>query len=108
MMQLLVTPGPNYPKDLFSFCEPIVQELKVLENEGIRLASSDTVVNAHLLFVGDDIPATTKMAGLMGHTAKKGCKHCTIEQGNWSYLYTHGARLRSIQSYTQADESLGQ
>ena len=31
MIQLLVTPGPKSPKDLFSFCEPLIQELEELE-----------------------------------------------------------------------------
>lgn len=108
MLQLFLAPGPKSPKDLFSYMEPVLEELKILENEGIKVANSDTVVNAHLLFVGGDIPATTKMAGLKGHTSAHGCKHCTMLQTNWSFRNSGGSQLRSVESYKATDDAIGQ
>ena len=80
MLQVCVTPGPQKPKDLYSFLEPLHKELNDLCKDGmiVKTDTCDIKLCAHLLFIGGDIPAVAKIAGVGYHTSYHGCRFCTI------------------------------
>lgn len=78
---ITVIPGPKKPKDLFSFLYPLVQELMVLEGEGMVIENSQgesQTYKVHLTSVVGDIPGIADMCGHSGHTSYSGCRICTI------------------------------
>ncbi|ORY94091.1 hypothetical protein BCR43DRAFT_417898, partial [Syncephalastrum racemosum] len=82
MLQPCIFPGPSQPKGFSSFLQPILDELRILGHRGMRVACADGFVTAqaHLAFVGGDIPAQSKAAGHSGHTHGFGCRFC-LQQG---------------------------
>jgi hypothetical protein len=75
-----VIPGPHEPKrDINSFLEPLVDELKLLwSGQLINIGSlhEKRLVRCALVCVACDLPAGKKVAGFLGHTAKLGCSRC--------------------------------
>lgn len=80
MLQICVTPGPR-TVDAISFLEPVLEELESIATDGfhVQVGSSMLRVKAHLVLVGGDMPAASKMAGLIGHTGYHGCRFCYIK-----------------------------
>ena len=75
VMLLGVIPGPSEPSlDINTYLQPIVDELKVLEN-GAKLKDASAYGNKYrvrLLGCASDVPATRKLGGFLGHSATKG------------------------------------
>lgn len=65
MLQIGIIPGTSTPKDIWSFLKPTIDELHVLEKEGMRIILPDEVIvsRVHLLYVNGDIPAIGKLIG---------------------------------------------
>ncbi|KAG2214577.1 hypothetical protein INT45_005218 [Circinella minor] len=59
LLLLATIPGPEKPKMIDSFLRPIREELKVLQEDGMRIITDDGVFNSRvqLIFTGGDIPA---------------------------------------------------
>ena len=78
-----IIPGPNEPKrDINSFLKPLVDELKLFwSGEHIKIPSlpEPQLVRSALVCVACDLPASKKVAGFLGHTAKFGCSKCLKE-----------------------------
>ena len=73
-----IIPGPNEPKGtLNTYLGPMVRELSEMWT-GCWLGSNcnKKYVRAALICVSCDIPASRKVAGLVGHCAHKGCSRC--------------------------------
>lgn len=81
-LPFLFVPGPKQPKDLQSFLLPLVNELCEIDRiGGVRLKFYDGVerlVRVHLMWVGGDIPGSSKMGGLVGSTGKCCCRACRM------------------------------
>lgn len=75
-----VIPGPHEPKrDINSFLEPLVEELKLLwsgQHMNIGSLHEQQLVRCALICVACDLPAGKKVAGFLGHTANLGCSKC--------------------------------
>lgn len=78
-----IIPGPNEPKrDVNSFLKPLVEELSSFwSGEHIQLPSlrEPQLVRCALVCVACDLPASKKVAGFLGHTARLGCSKCLKE-----------------------------
>jgi len=77
-------PGPKEPKlTVNSFLYPLVEELKELWF-GVMFECpyhplKNVCVRAALTCCSSDIPATRKLCGFVGHSAKLGCSKCCKE-----------------------------
>lgn len=77
-----VIPGPKEPKlTMNSYLYPLVQEMKELW-EGVIIPCAATpvkcvLVRAAITCCASDIPATRKLCGFVGHSAKLGCSKCS-------------------------------
>lgn len=92
MLQPCIIPGPFQPKDLFSFLKPVMDELATLDNRGIRVLCQEGAslfARAHLLFVGGDIPAQSKVSGHALHTHEYGCRLCVYAAKYLKHRYTY-------------------
>ena len=96
-----IIPGPQAPRDLNSFLEPLVEDLQSLE---IGIPCWSPVMNkkitlrAYLLFFFGDMPAVAKLMCMHGHNAKKPCRVC-MAQGSCKGT-TYYLPLRSPINYT--------
>ena len=77
-----IIPGPREPKlNINSYLQPLVEELKLLWNDGITVRAhgmpTEEVYHAVLLYVGCDVPAARNVCGFTGHGSCKGCSKCT-------------------------------
>lgn len=93
MILVAIIPGPKEPKQTMnSFLYQLVQELKELWSGFIIHCPSHPLKNIpiHGAFTccACDIPATRKLCGFVGHSAKLGCSKCTKRFPN---IKTHGA-----------------
>lgn len=78
-------PGPSEPSlTMNSFLQPLVEELMVLWETGIRIVSkfrsgetNENIIKAVLFCVSCGIPAARKVCGFLGHAAQLGCSKCT-------------------------------
>lgn len=99
MIQIGLIPSYGEPKDLFSFLQPLMDDLKTLQNDGVffKTLDGETIhFRAHLLFATDDIPAAAKLCGHIGHMAAYGCRICKIK----------GSRVAATMSYPPAQVEL--
>ena len=75
-----ILPGPSEPKlSINSYLVPLVQDLKVAWNEGIKVTTyhgTSITVRLALTCVACDIPASRKICGFLGHNANLGCNKC--------------------------------
>ena len=77
-----VIPGPDEPRhDINSFLRPLVDELLVLVDKGIEVQHQNGTVNLKCVLgcVACDIPASRKVSGFIGHSARLGCSRCKKE-----------------------------
>ena len=87
-----IIPGPKEPKlTMNSFLYPMVEELKELW-VGVNVHCPDTAIKVHaaLICCSSDIPATQKLCGFIGHSAKLGCSKCSKEFATISLSSTSG------------------
>jgi hypothetical protein len=77
-----VIPGPNAPKELTTYLEPLVDELEDLAR---GVPAFDTVdghtfsLRAYLLTAFGDMPAVAKLMAMKGPNGKFPCRTCKIE-----------------------------
>ena len=82
MILVAIIPGPREPKlTMNSFLYPLEQELKELW-KGVSISCPNhplkqIPIRAALTCCACDIPATRKLCGFLGHSAKLGCSKCT-------------------------------
>ncbi|EXX72071.1 hypothetical protein RirG_072760 [Rhizophagus irregularis DAOM 197198w] len=89
LMVSALIPGPKAPKNFNSFLQPLIDELKQLQ-EGIQcidgLTENTFTLHAHILSISGDIPALSKVMYTTGHNSYKACRFCSIRgiycQGN--------------------------
>ncbi|CAC5372296.1 unnamed protein product [Mytilus coruscus] len=92
------------------FVAPLVDELKVAWERGFELCSYESpeiklTYKFALMCVGCDIPATRKLCGFLGHTAKLGCSKCTKDFSgdfgarNYSGFDTENWIARDVQEH---------
>ncbi|XP_076885268.1 uncharacterized protein LOC143534737 [Bidens hawaiensis] len=103
-MLTLLIPGPKSPgKDIDVFLRPLVDELKMLWEEGVRMrdASTDTIFNMHaaLLWTINDFPARSSLSGWSGQ-GYKACSNCnqdtpSIRASNKTCFISHRRFLPS-------------
>lgn len=89
-----VVPGPQSPKDLNSFLQPLIAELVDLANgvEAVDVLNKEIfALRGHLLTGFGDIPALSKIIEFLGHNALYPCRFCLILaiQGRTSGGGTH-------------------
>ena len=74
-------PGPKEPKlSINSFLKPLVSELlDFFDGVHMTINGKSQSVRCALLCVACDIPASRKVCGFLGHTAKFGCSKCLKE-----------------------------
>ena len=73
-----LVPGPSEPPlTMNTYLRPLVDDLLFLWRHGITVRSVE--VKSALLCVSCDIPATRKVCGFLGHSARLGCSKCTKE-----------------------------
>ena len=79
-----VIPGPKEPKlTMNSYLYPLVQEMKEFWL-GVSIPSQATplknvIIRAAITCCASDIPASRKLCGFVGHSAKLGCSKCSKE-----------------------------
>ena len=73
------------PNTLEYLLRPLVEELKIFYKDGIHLPKTDRLIKCVLICVTCDLPATRKVCGFLGHSAKLGCSRCL--PGFWSWHY---------------------
>ncbi|KAG2217346.1 hypothetical protein INT45_010278 [Circinella minor] len=80
LLLLATIPGPGKPKMIDSFLRPIREELKVLQEDGMRITTDDGVFNSRvqLIFTGGDIPALGDLVG-NSHMSYYGCRICVVK-----------------------------
>jgi hypothetical protein len=76
--------GPAEPPiHMNSYLNPLVEELKTLWTDGLKVTSPDfpefVTIRAALICSACDIPACRKVLGFCGHMSKRGCSKCTKE-----------------------------
>ena len=79
-----ILPGPGEPKlTANTFLKPLVEELQILWKSKERFSVSGSIfkkrIQAGLICVSCDIPASRKIGGFMGHMANQGCSRCKKE-----------------------------
>ena len=79
-----IVPGPGEPPiHMNTYLDPLVEELKVLWEDGIQVTSPEfphpVTLRAALICSACDIPACRKVLGFYGHMSKMGCSKCTKE-----------------------------
>lgn len=89
-----VIPGPSEPSlTINSFLTPLVQELKIAWDTGFIVqtpSGSPITIRLALTCVACDLPASRKVCGFLGHTARLGCSKCykafpSLSLGNVDY-----------------------
>lgn len=83
VMLIGVIPGPHEPsKNVDSFIEPLVEELKRLwlgEHMKVHGFSEEKLVRCALIGVACDLPAGRKLCGFLSFNARLGCTRCWKE-----------------------------
>ena len=77
-----ITPNlTKEPNTLEYLLWPLVEELKIFYKDGIHLPKTDRLIKCVLICVTCDLPATRKVCGFLGHSAKLGCSRCLLDFG---------------------------
>ena len=103
------------PTSLNTFLKPIIDELKHFQ-KGIDLCIGGKTVKTqvYILCTTSDIPATRKLCGFLGHSARLGCSKClkefsrqsSIGKTDYSGFQRSAWPLRSNQQHRQAVSSI--
>ena len=121
MIQLCICPGPHSVKDLFSFLQPCIQQLKSLQSSGICFKADNReryFSCAHMLLCTGDTPGCSKMMCFRGHTFKYGCRICEIagspvkingaKRGMYFAPYKRARpKKRSLEDFLQGSQDKG-
>ena len=67
------------PNTLEYLLRPLVEELKIFYKDGIHLPKTDRLIKCVLICITCDLPATSKVWGFLGHSAKLGCSRCLLD-----------------------------
>ena len=74
--------GPNQPGDLNSFCYPLVDELKCLDENGVQAYDAKQqrlfTLRAYVTIVTRDMIAFRKIMMMKGPSGKSPCRACNI------------------------------
>ncbi|OAD67260.1 hypothetical protein PHYBLDRAFT_63744 [Phycomyces blakesleeanus NRRL 1555(-)] len=75
MMQLAIILGPEHPKNIASFLEPIVEDLHMLQTSGLRVQtnSGQVSVKVHFVMATGNNPAVSDLMKLAHHNSFFGC-----------------------------------
>jgi hypothetical protein len=76
-----VIPGPQSPKELNTFLEPLIDELNELAHGVPAFNSADQhpfLLHAYLIVGFGDMPAVAKLMNMKGHNGKLPCRACNI------------------------------
>ena len=81
MIVISVIPGPHEPKlNINTYLKPLVDELQELYKGVVLPCSSGYLKQRHVracvVCLAADIPASHKMCGFLGHSARLGCNKC--------------------------------
>ncbi|OAD76871.1 hypothetical protein PHYBLDRAFT_62934 [Phycomyces blakesleeanus NRRL 1555(-)] len=110
MIQVAIIPGPKAPADFWSFLEPIMKELWVLQASGmvVKTPYGDICAKVHVLMTTGDILALGKMACHVGHMSKDGCRICHVvgqSSGHGQYFRMPSTiTMRTPESFKYFDE----
>lgn len=65
MIHVGIIPGPEASKDVWSFLQPTIRELQVLQDTGmtVHLPQATIQCRIHLLYIDGDVPAIGKLIG---------------------------------------------
>ena len=75
----IITNLTHEPNTLEYLLRPLVEELKIFYKDGIHLPKTDRLIKCVLICVTCDLPATRKVCGFLGHSAKLGCSRCLLD-----------------------------
>ncbi|CAO0803535.1 unnamed protein product [Mucor circinelloides] len=113
MISLSVIGGLGKSKDIMSFLKPILDQIHLLNQNGLCVKEKDWVVHTgfvHLLGCTGDIPGIAELMGRHGHTSFFGCRMCQVQgvhpQGSVNGMYfpgTGGADDRTIEELMNGD-----
>ncbi|OAD75688.1 hypothetical protein PHYBLDRAFT_143937 [Phycomyces blakesleeanus NRRL 1555(-)] len=80
MIQIAMLPGCTSPSAIWSFLEPTLRDLHLLQTEGMEVKTLTTTIRAkiHILMATGNIPALAKLACHVSHTSKNGCRICHV------------------------------
>ena len=80
MLQVAIIPG-DHNGDLFSFLTPLLNELRILEDGGLKIICKDGSFNfkVHLLLASGDIIGVQELMHHKGHNSEYGCRQCRIQ-----------------------------
>ncbi|CEL62957.1 hypothetical protein RSOLAG1IB_12611 [Rhizoctonia solani AG-1 IB] len=76
-----VIPGPQSPKELNTFLEPLIDELEELAHGVPAFDAANRhpfLLHAYLIAAFGDMPAVAKMMEMKGHNGKLPCRACKI------------------------------
>ena len=82
-LPLGISPGSSSPKDLDSFLQSFLEELKLL-SDGVATydahhATGAFLLKAHLVLITGDTPGISKLLHLNGHEAIYPCRACKLQ-----------------------------
>ncbi|OAD75979.1 hypothetical protein PHYBLDRAFT_59509 [Phycomyces blakesleeanus NRRL 1555(-)] len=80
MIQIAMLPGCTGPSDIWSFLEPILRDLCLLQTEGMEVKTPAMMIRAkvYVLMTTSNILALAKLACHVGHMSKNGCHICRV------------------------------
>ncbi|OAD79476.1 hypothetical protein PHYBLDRAFT_162545 [Phycomyces blakesleeanus NRRL 1555(-)] len=80
MMQLAIIPGPNHLKDITSFLELVLNDLRNLGANDLQFQTDSGLVIAkvYLVMATGDTPAVSDLMNLTHHNAHHGCRACIL------------------------------
>ncbi|OAD68799.1 hypothetical protein PHYBLDRAFT_68901 [Phycomyces blakesleeanus NRRL 1555(-)] len=96
MIQIAMIPATTVPADFWSFLEPIIKSLEILQADKMVIKTPTKTMRAkvHVLMATDNILALTKLACHAGHTSKNGCCICNVVRQTSG----HGQYFRTLPS----------
>ncbi|SAM01866.1 hypothetical protein [Absidia glauca] len=112
-LKYVVLPGPRSPSNthLYSFLNPLYDELKSLATTGITVTCEDKfqrTYKIHALVFTCDILAVTPLAGHLGHMSIRPCRICTTHYiSPTTTIPKHLPTIPSIQMRAIEDFRLG-
>ena len=80
MMQVAIIPA-DHTGNIYSFLRPLLNELRILENGGMKVNCADGTFDAkvHLLLASGDIIGVQELIHHSGCNSLYGCRQCRIK-----------------------------